>query len=134
MVPHYIRKKKQLRRGALLRHLPDTFRLLLAIVGPIVVILGASYIWDEGYLGSHWKRYGSMYDPKSEGFRCLDEHGELTRDIMPPCLVLTMRGQKAMARHQTACEKDGGNKEACHEGAFQWLVSKQPSNYINKAN
>jgi hypothetical protein len=51
----------------------------------------------------------------------------LTGDILPPCLVLNVRGQKAMARHQTACEKDGGNTAACREGALQWLVSQQPS-------
>jgi hypothetical protein len=123
----HIAKGKQFRRSVLRAYLPDTFRLLLAVIGPVVVILGASYIWDEGYLGSYWKRYGSMYDPKSEGFRCLDERGELTGDILPPCLVLNVRGQKAMARHQTACEKDGGNTAACREGALQWLVSQQPS-------
>jgi hypothetical protein len=100
-------------------------RGVLTVLGVLSIIPLIVYLWDEGYLGSHWKRYDSTNDPKVKAFRCLDEKGDVMDDSEPPCFVLTVRGRKAMARHQKACEEKGGTQEACYEEAWTWLMSKK---------
>jgi len=100
-------------------------KILVIFFGiPIAVFMGA-YLWDEGYLGSYWERYGSLYDPKLKVHRCLNEYGQLAEDLEPPCVMMTLRGRKAMERHKIAYVDSGGNPEVCAAQALQWLLSKE---------
>ena len=54
---------------------------------------GFTYVWDEGYLGWHWKRYNSVYDSKLGIYRCPDEKGELIKGMESACIAMTLRGQ-----------------------------------------
>ena len=103
--------------------------ILLVVIGlSMTLILGAAFVWDEvdGYLGSYWERYRSTYDPKLGVSRCLDENGNLM-DFEPPCLVMTLRGRKAMERHQKTCEENGGEHNDCRQEAFRWVESSRPA-------
>lgn len=107
--------------------LSGIWKLLFPIFFLPVGVLGASYLWDNGYLGSYWKRYNTLYDPRLHAVRCLDENGELTDEIVPPCFVMTLRGMKAMDRYKSNCMDNGGKQEDCTSKAYDWLISKRPS-------
>ena len=112
--------------GMLLGLLGATGVFILFCILPLAVIFGAAYVWDEGYLGSYWERYRSTYDPKLGVSRCLDENGNLM-DFEPPCLVMTLRGRKAMERHQKTCEENGGEHNDCRQEALRWVESSRPT-------
>lgn len=101
------------------------FKLASVFLGPLLVVLIGGYLWDEGYVGFYWQRYDSLYDPKLNVVRCLDEHGELA-NFEPPCVVMTERGRKAMERYEVTCEESGGKHDECSRKAYEWLLSKQP--------
>ncbi len=103
--------------------------LILVIMFGVIAVLVITpfYLWDEGYLGFYWERYGSTYDQKLGVSRCLDENGNLMDGLEPPCLVLTLRGRKAMERNQQACEENGGKHDDCRQEAWRWVISTRPS-------
>lgn len=101
-------------------------KLLSVFVGLPIILFGIGYLWDEGYLGFYWDRYDSLYDPKLKVHRCIGDNGELSEDMEPPCLVLTLRGQRAQERRAKQCEEAGGDREGCSTESYSWLYSTQP--------
>lgn len=100
------------------------FLLVFIVVPAILLIVGAKYVYTEGYLGFHWQRLNAIYDPKLETFRCLDESGQsLMEGMEPPCRILNQRGQNAMKRYEKACEEKGGTHDACRKAAVEWIYS-----------
>lgn len=100
--------------------------LAIVIVGVLLsLIVGGFYLFDEGYLGFYWNRLNSVYDPMVKKTRCIDDVGELMT-LEEPCLILTLRGRKAMERFQQTCEKEGGDAEGCSQEAFRWVYAQQP--------
>jgi hypothetical protein len=101
-------------------------KVLSAIVGPTVLVLCLGYLWDEGYLGFYWDRYDSIYDPKLNVTRCIDDNGELSQALSPPCAVVNSRGMKARERWAKRCEESGRDSESCTAESYQWLYSTEP--------
>ena len=44
----------------------------------------------------------------------------------PPCVYITVAGQKAVRQKINDCVKRGGKKEECTEIAYDWLYTKMP--------
>lgn len=97
------------------------------LVGPLIVLFVVGFLWEEGYLGSHWEQYGIVYDPKMKKYRCLDDDAKtLSENLEPPCIVMSSRGNIAMYRHQKECQDKGGEHLQCVREAFHSMLSKRP--------
>lgn len=93
-------------------------------LGIAVVIL--IIIYATGGFDTYWERHKTVYDPKLNRSRCIDKDTGEIMDIDPPCVVLTLDGQKAIKKRQEKCEKNGGNPEDCKKEAWDWIFSKIP--------
>lgn len=102
-----------------------TFVLMMG--SPIALIVGAGYLYKEGYWGGgYWERRDSIYDPKLNQMRCLDENGDLSDDLEPPCIMLTGRGLKTFQRYKKSCEDSGLQVEWCRKEAWRRVSETRP--------
>lgn len=101
--------------------------ILVGVPGSLIAfIIGAEYVYNEGYFGSYWEHRDSIYDPKLGQMRCLDDNGNLSEDLDPPCVLLTGRGLKTVKRYQKSCEATGILKEWCRKEAWNRVFATRP--------
>jgi hypothetical protein len=86
--------------------------------------LGAAVHWATRE--PYWQRHERIYDAALNEVRCVDpDIGELFA-LTSPCLVLTVRGRRAVKERTAACLKAGGASEACRDEAWKWKRTQQP--------
>ena len=102
--------------------------LVMVIGAGLGIAFGFAWVGDQvlNFFTPYWERQKSAYDPKLRVLRCIDrDTGELM-DIDPPCLVLTLKGRRAIQKRTVACQQRGGQEEACHTEAWDWVWLKRP--------
>jgi hypothetical protein len=93
--------------------------LVLSVVALVVWLIVADP------LEPYWERQKSTYDPVLKRMRCLEGNGELS-ELTPPCLIVTLKGQRAIEKRIEACEASGREHDACADEAWTWMRQRAP--------
>jgi len=103
--------------------------MLVMLIGVgLGIAFGFAWVGDQvlNFFTPYWERQKSAYDPKLQVLRCVDRNTGELMDIDPPCLVLTLKGRRAIQERTASCRQQGGEEEVCRDDAWAWMRSKQP--------
>jgi hypothetical protein len=101
--------------------------LVVLVAGGLGIAFGFSWVADYvlDFFTPYWERHKSVHDPKLQVLRCIDRDTGEMMEIDPPCLVLTLKGRRAIEEQTAFCRQKGGAEEACRDEAWAWMRSKQ---------